>query len=381
MDELVAAAAYRTKVEIEMLVATLAPQPDLPEAVVPLDPMGGAEQANPSAPGRIPPALGRPPAPGVATRAKPLAPERFGLQVTISQETRDKLERAQALLRHRNPRGDLAEVIDRALDALLLVLEREKFGATSRPRAAKPRADDADPRYVSREVRRTVHARDGEQCSFVSADGVRCTERGFLEFDHSTPVALGGQPTADGTRLLCHAHNQYEAERRLGADFMHAKRTEARARRRRAAEGTRHGGAQPRPGEAAPDQAVPDQPTPEQPTPEQPTPEQPTPEQATPEQPTPEQPTPEQPTPSQPTPAQSASGHRPARRTAVPSQPTRDQTTHIDPAATERADDLAAIDADVTLALRGMGFGAAETRRAMANIAQDPAITFEARLR
>ncbi|MFZ6005549.1 MAG: HNH endonuclease, partial [Actinomycetota bacterium] len=225
VDELVAAAAYRTKVEIEMLVATLAPQPDLPAAVVPLDPMGGAEQANPSAPGRIPPALGRPPAP-VATRVKPLAPERFGLQVTISQETHEKLERAQALLRHRNPRGDLAEVIDRALDALLITLEREKFGATSRPRAAKPRADDADPRYVSREVRRSVHARDGEQCSFVSADGVRCTERGFLEFDHSTPVALGGQPTADGTRLLCHAHNQYEAERRLGADFMRAKRRE-----------------------------------------------------------------------------------------------------------------------------------------------------------
>ncbi|MFZ5637098.1 MAG: hypothetical protein ACOY82_11010, partial [Pseudomonadota bacterium] len=292
--------------------------------------------------------------------------ERFGLQVTISQETRDKLERAQALLRHRNPRGDLAEVIDRALDALLLTLEREKFGATSRPRAAKPRADDADPRYVSREVRRSVHARDGEQCSFVSADGVRCTERGFLEFDHSTPVALGGQPTADGTRLLCHAHNQYEAERRLGADFMRAKRREARARRRGASEGTRHGGAQPRPGEAAPDQAAPHQPPPGQPTLEQPTPAQPT---------------PSQPTPSQPTHEQSAGGHRPARRTAVPGQPTRDQTAHIDTAATERADDSADIDADVTLALRGMGFGAAETRRAMADIAQDPAITFEARLR
>ncbi|MFZ5637091.1 MAG: hypothetical protein ACOY82_10975, partial [Pseudomonadota bacterium] len=52
VDELIAAAAYRTKGEIEILVARLAPQPDLPEVVVPIDPMGDAEQANSSAPGR-----------------------------------------------------------------------------------------------------------------------------------------------------------------------------------------------------------------------------------------------------------------------------------------------------------------------------------------
>jgi hypothetical protein len=70
-------------------------------------------------------------------RVTPLAPERFALQLTIGEETQAKLVRAQALLRHQVPSGDLAEVLDRALDALLDKVEARKFGKTKRPRAAK----------------------------------------------------------------------------------------------------------------------------------------------------------------------------------------------------------------------------------------------------
>jgi hypothetical protein len=165
------------------------------------------------------------------TRPKALAPGRFALQLTIGQETRDKLERAQALLRRRNRSGDLVEVIDRALEVLVAKLEKEKFGATSRPRARKARQGAADPHHVPNEVKREVHARDQEQCAFVSDDGTRCTERACLEFDHRSPVALGGASTTEEVRLLCEAHNQYEAERQLGAAFMRRKRQEAATRR------------------------------------------------------------------------------------------------------------------------------------------------------
>jgi hypothetical protein len=122
VDQLLAEAAHRTKSEIEVLVARLAPRPDLPTSITPIDP---AERASDAA--ELAPAPGPPPAPP-ATRMTPLSPERFALRVTISQETRDKLERAQALLRHRHPDGDLGAVIGRALDALLVVLKRERFG-------------------------------------------------------------------------------------------------------------------------------------------------------------------------------------------------------------------------------------------------------------
>lgn len=53
--------------------------------------------------------------------------------------------------------------------------------------------------------------RDGGRCTFVGSNGLRCTERGQLEFDHIHPHADGGPTTAANLRLLCRRHNQYEA--------------------------------------------------------------------------------------------------------------------------------------------------------------------------
>jgi hypothetical protein len=150
-----------------------------------------------------------------------LAPERVALQVTNGAETQHKLLRAQALLRHQVPSGDLADVLDRALDALLDKVEGRKLGKTRTPRVAKPCADS---RYVPRAARRHAVARDGMQCSFVAEDGRRCEETGFLEFDHVVPVALGGGASVDEVRVLCRSHNQYEAERILGLQAVEAGR-------------------------------------------------------------------------------------------------------------------------------------------------------------
>ena len=72
--------------------------------------------------------------------------------------------------------------------------------------------------------------RDGGQCTFVSDKGQRCEARSRLEFDHTDPVARGGQATVAGLRLRCRAHNQYEAERVFGTGFMQRKRAESRQR-------------------------------------------------------------------------------------------------------------------------------------------------------
>jgi hypothetical protein len=49
-----------------------------------------------------------------------------------------------------------------------------------------------------------------------------------LEFDHVVPVARGGTATVEGLRLRCRTHNQYEADRVFGAEFMSRKRLGAR---------------------------------------------------------------------------------------------------------------------------------------------------------
>jgi hypothetical protein len=70
--------------------------------------------------------------------------------------------------------------------------------------------------------------RDGDQCTFVGQGGHRCAARHRLEFDHVTPVARGGRATIDNLRLRCRAHNQYEADRAFGREFMDSKRQRAK---------------------------------------------------------------------------------------------------------------------------------------------------------
>jgi hypothetical protein len=140
----------------------------------------------------------------------------------------DKLQRAQDLLGHQIPSGDIAAVFDRALDILLRMLEKQKFAATDRPRSDPRPFMSTSDRYLPRALRHAVWVRDGGQCTFVGSTGHRCTARKFLEFDHVDLVAYGGQATEDKIRLRCQAHNQYTAEQALGAEFMARKREESR---------------------------------------------------------------------------------------------------------------------------------------------------------
>jgi hypothetical protein len=92
-----------------------------------------------------------------------------------------------------------------------------------------------------------VWARDGGQCTFVSAAGHRCEARTRPEFDHVESVARGGHASVNGVRLRCRTHNQYAAECEFGAGFMSRKREaaqhaarEARARAAAAEEARAH---------------------------------------------------------------------------------------------------------------------------------------------
>jgi hypothetical protein len=154
--------------------------------------------------------------------------QRFILKVNIERSTYDKLRYLQSLLCHTVPSGDIAQVVDRAFDALIARVERRKFAAATKPRSPGRRGNPERARLVPAHVRRAVWARDEGRCTFIGDRGHRCRSRRFLEFDHVEPVARGGQATVDGMRLRCRTHNQYEAERVFGRAFMSAKREVSR---------------------------------------------------------------------------------------------------------------------------------------------------------
>ena len=187
--EVLARARYRRKREIELLVAELAPARDVPALIEPLSARVGAPQRGgwaafaesragwvrelvsgdgprqaPSVPddwheelvGRqeldaedasAPARREVEPQPPPASVAAPAA-TRYKVQFTADQAYVDLLEQARALLWHRLPSGDLAQLQRLALEALVEKLVCRKYGAGARSgmveaRRAHPAATDS----------------------------------------------------------------------------------------------------------------------------------------------------------------------------------------------------------------------------------------------
>jgi len=226
------------------------PTATIPTATIPTAAIPTATMAGPSTPSATTPRT-----PQVPSRVEPLSEARYRIQLNASATLKEKLERLRALTRHSNPSGDIAVVIERALDVALEKAQRQRFAETGRPRiqragvaqassgpsavgvdrAPSPESaviaeSDAAPRRrrvrAPNAVLREIVKRDGLQCSYVGANGCRCTARGFLEVHHEWPWARGGGETVDNLRLLCAAHNRLLAERDFGVRHVELRRSE-----------------------------------------------------------------------------------------------------------------------------------------------------------
>jgi hypothetical protein len=250
-EAVLARAAYKSKRQIEELIAELAPQPDVPASIRKLPELrvgstvhpstGGSDSAGhrlDDGPGTEGATSGLRPD-GVVTLAaqdrgvetgipavsdgwrgaapasrgsivlEPLARARYRVQFTASEALRDKLERLQALL----PGVDLATLVEQAVTEKLERLEARRFARTKAPRKALAEANTSGgPRAIPAPVRRAVYERAGGRCAFRDARGRRCLARNRLEFHHRHPHGHGGDRTPANISLLCRSHNRYLAE-------------------------------------------------------------------------------------------------------------------------------------------------------------------------
>jgi 5-methylcytosine-specific restriction endonuclease McrA len=275
-------AVGRSKRQIEALIAELAPRPDaaavirrLPQRrVTGVDGLPNRQQGGPAAgirssaspgvggsgvggstsperelvPERV---RGSVPSPGRPAAIEALALARYKVQFTASAAFRDKIERLKELMRSSVPDGDLAAVIEVAVTEKLERLEARRFAKTTRHRPVRAGSEaQTTSRHIPAAVRRAVHERDGDRCSYASGTGRRCSARGRLEYHHRLPFAVGGKHTVAGVSLVCKAHNRYLAEVDYGREAM------ARYARARAPAGEARAG-EARAGEAGHPQAEP----------------------------------------------------------------------------------------------------------------------------
>ncbi len=225
--QLLDASRHQSKRAIEQIVADLFPKPSVPSRIrklpskappLPTDTtqlcLAANNEANNEAnhnktAGRhetmvVREAVGspvpRPPARRSSTQ--PLGTDRFKVEFTADKDLRDKLQQAQELLRHAEPDGDLAAIIERGIDLLLLEIKAKRFGISKRSqikaandtrsmtqkssgasktrRGEKPsthrsgiESDAKRSRSIPRNVRRQVYERDEGRCTYRDADGHR----------------------------------------------------------------------------------------------------------------------------------------------------------------------------------------------------------------
>ena len=252
--ELLRVARHKTAEEIKRLLADRQPKPDLvdcvrrvparsPSANSPVAPssgsaespalnadgMNGADEDGPgTAPARASNQSARAPGPTLPQPVKPatttpLGCERYRVSFAASGELHGQLQELRALMRHKIPSGDLASILAEAVALLLARVREQKFAAVSRPRhasAVNGPTKEKPSRRIPAAILRVVARRDEGSCSYVSARGLQCGAREFLEFHHLEPWARTPVHSVDGITLRCRAHNQYAACLDFGEELM-----------------------------------------------------------------------------------------------------------------------------------------------------------------
>ncbi|HWZ88065.1 MAG TPA: hypothetical protein VNW92_04425 [Polyangiaceae bacterium] len=154
--ELLEEASGKTKLQVQEMLARRFPRPDVASTIKKLPPSRAPVLAGPAfaLPRSTPsPDAGTandsrkelPPPAQLASAAQtshkavvePLSAARYRIQLNASAQLKEKLEHALDLLSHSNPGGDLAVMIERAVDLLIERVEKQRFTQTKSPRLSK----------------------------------------------------------------------------------------------------------------------------------------------------------------------------------------------------------------------------------------------------
>ena len=192
-EELLREAAGKTTKEVSAMIAARFPKPDVHPCIEPLEPQpalpgattgsmsrGDAYSATPST------------ASGMRPRVEPLSATRYRIELTVSCETKEKLERVRDLMRHRNPSGDLEKIFDVSIDLLLTKLEKERLGKTSRPKAGKS-ATHSDVKRMN------CASRDDTTTAHSGVDGMNCASRDDATTTHLDVAGMSCASRDDAT--------------------------------------------------------------------------------------------------------------------------------------------------------------------------------------
>jgi hypothetical protein len=153
--------------------------------------------------------------------------DRLRVNLTISKDLNDKINRLKDLLSHVDPAMTTETLLERLTELGLDKHDPQRSAARAQARKARAAHSPAKAKDATTQIARTApaevrHTRyvpaqekhavayDGNGCAF-EANGRRCGSTKFRQLDHVKPYSEGGPNTAANLRWMCASHNRWRA--------------------------------------------------------------------------------------------------------------------------------------------------------------------------
>ncbi len=174
---------------------------------------------------------------------KTILKKKFKLEFAVDPECMKKVEEVKAILSKKYPEGvpfgklleEMADEYQEKHSPERKKKRREKRKARQIEKKREKRKGhnpSKRSRHIPQAVQHEIYARDEGRCTFEGPNGVRCNSTWNLEIDHIKPYARGGIHSIGNLRLLCARHNQHEAEKTYGEEFIKQRRYNAKSMRK-----------------------------------------------------------------------------------------------------------------------------------------------------
>lgn len=155
--------------------------------------------------------------------------ESFRVEVTLTKEQMQQLERVKELISHQNPNPNWAELVSLLAENFLKQkdpLQRKTTSAAvpaSRHKTEEKQIKNTqNKRYIPQKIRTEIFQRD-QSCQWVSLKLVEgrelkhiCGSKFQLQVDHIEPIWQDGKSEKENLQLLCSTHNKLKYRQEKG---------------------------------------------------------------------------------------------------------------------------------------------------------------------
>ena len=144
---------------------------------------------------------------------KPQKDESVRIEITLTKEQFENLQKSKSLLSHAVPNSSWNEVIDYLAKKFNKSIQGKEDLITQSHTATKVKTSNTNKSqtrsYISIQTKRKLMKKANHSCEYINKTTQnKCGSKYQLQIDHIHPVAAGGLGNFENLQILCRTHNQ-----------------------------------------------------------------------------------------------------------------------------------------------------------------------------